>query len=89
LLRAKAVLRDAGWFARCEGEADVARLNAVMRAGTVVQVEGIGSLNSGKYYVWSVRHSLTADSHRMKFVLVRNAVGPAPVGGGGILGGVL
>jgi phage protein D len=88
-LRAKALLRDAGWFVRCEGETDVARLKAVLRAGAVVQVAGIGSLNSGKYYVWSVRHSLTADSHKMKFVLVRNAVGAAPSGGGGLLGGVL
>jgi phage protein D len=88
-LRAKAVLRDAGWFVRCEGEADVARLNAILRVGKVVQVAGIGSLNGGKYYVWSVRHTITTDSHRMKFVLQRNAVGPKSSGGGGLLGGLL
>ncbi len=89
LMRAKAVLRDAGWFARCEGEADAARLKAVLRAGTVVQVAGVGSLNSGKYYVWSVRHTITSDAHKMKFVLVRNAVGAPPPAGGGLLGGLL
>ena len=87
-LRAQALLRESGWFARCEGEADAVRLKAVLRAGAVVQVDGAGSLNSGKYFVWSVRHTLTADAHKMRFVLVRNAVGPAPAGGG-LLGGLL
>lgn len=87
-LRAQSLLREAGWFVRCHGEADLARLNAILRAGTVVQINGAGSLNSGKYYVWSVRHTITADSHKMKFVLVRNAVGPPP-SGGGLLGGLL
>jgi phage protein D len=88
-LRAQSLLRESGNFVRCEGEADVARLGAVMRVGTVVQIDGIGSLHSGKYYVWSVRHTISADSHKMKFVLVRNAVGPPPSSGGsGLPGGV-
>jgi phage protein D len=89
-MRAQALLREAGWFVRCEGEVDVSRLNAVLRVGTVVQVNGAGALNSGKYFVWSVRHTITADSHKMKFVLVRNALGPPPSGGGlgSILGGL-
>lgn len=82
-LRAQALLREADWFVRCEGEADAARLNAILRAGTVVEIDGIGALHSGKYYVWSVRHTITADSHKMKFVLLRNAIGPAPSGGAG------
>lgn len=89
-LRAQALLRDAGWFARCEGEADLARMKTVLRAGTIVQIEAVGTLHSGKYLVWSVRHTIQADSHKMKFVLVRNAVGPEPSGsGGGLLGGLL
>lgn len=88
-LRAQSLLREAGWFVRCEGEADVSRLDTILRVNTVVQIEGVGSLNSGKYYVWSVRHSLTADAHKMKFVLVRNAVGSPSSGGGGLLGGLL
>jgi phage protein D len=88
-LRAKSLLRESGWFVRCEGEADVSRLNAVLRVGTVVQIEGVGSLNSGKYYVWSVRHTITADAHKMKFTLVRNAVGPSPRTSGGLLEGLL
>ena len=88
-LRAQGLLRESGWFARCEGEADAGRLKAVLRAGTVVQVDGAGSLNSGKYFVWSVRHIFSADAHKMRFVLVRNAVGPAASGAGGLLGGLL
>lgn len=88
-LRAESVLREAGWFVRCEGESDVARLNAVLRVGTVVQINGVGALNSGKYFVWSVRHTIDKQSHRMKFVLVRNAVGSPPSGGGGLIPGGL
>jgi len=87
-LRAQSLLREAAWFVKCEGEADVAKLGAVLRVGTVVQINGIGGLHSGKYYVWSVRHTISADAHKMKFVLVRNAVGPAPSGAGSLLGGL-
>jgi phage protein D len=85
-LRAQALLRDAGWFVRCEGEADVESIKTVLRAGTIVQVDGAGGLNSGKYLVWSVRHSFTQEAHKMRFVLMRNAVGPA--GADGLLGGL-
>ena len=80
-LRAQSVLRESGWFVRCEGEVDAGRINKVLRAGSVVLVNGAGALNSGKYFAWSVRHSLTTGSHMMKFTLVRNAVGPEPAGG--------
>jgi phage protein D len=82
--RAAALLRESGWFARCEGETDASKLKAVLRAGTVVQVDGAGAIHSGKYLVWSVRHAFTVDAHKMKFTLVRNAVGAAPAGGGGL-----
>jgi hypothetical protein len=45
-------------------------------------------VHSGKYFVWSIRHTITQDTHRMRFVLTRNAVGPAPPAEGG-LGGLL
>jgi hypothetical protein len=89
-MRAQSLLREAGWFVRCEGEADLARVQTVLRVGDLVAVEGMGSLHSGKYLVWSVRHTITGQAHKMKFVLVRNAVGPAPAGaGGGLLAGLL
>jgi hypothetical protein len=73
--RSEALLRDAGWFVRCEGEADLDSLERVPRVGMIMQVDGAGQLHSGKYFVWSVRHTITADAHRVRFVLVRNAVG--------------
>jgi phage protein D len=76
-LRAEALLRDALWFVRCEGDADVERLGVVLRAGMIVAVSGLGALYSGNYLVWSVRHVIKPDSHVMKFVLRRNAVGKA------------
>ena len=73
--RARSLVREASWFVKCEGEADLSRLPAVLRVGTIAQIDGAGTLHSGKYFVWSVRHAVTAHSHRMKFVLLRNAVG--------------
>lgn len=80
-LRAQGVLREASWFVRCEGEADVERLGLVLRAGMIVAIAGIGALHSGRYLVWTVRHTITADAHTMKFTLVRNAVGNPPSNG--------
>ena len=87
--RAAGVLREAAWFGRCEGTADLAALGRVLRVGDVVEVAGCGALLSGKYLVWSVRHQLTAESHAMSFVLARNAVGPGQgTTAGGLAGAV-
>ncbi|HEX3153144.1 MAG TPA: contractile injection system protein, VgrG/Pvc8 family [Candidatus Angelobacter sp.] len=85
--RAQSVLREASWFVRCQGTADANRLGSIMRAGTVARLDTAGSLHSGKYFVWSVRHKITPDRHTMDFVLVRNAVGSAP-GSGGLAGAI-
>jgi len=79
--RAQSVLIESGWFVRCQGTADANRLGSILRAGTVAQLSSAGSLYSGKYFVWSVRHRITAEKHTMDFVLVRNAVGAAPEAG--------
>jgi hypothetical protein len=80
-LRAQSVLREAGWFVRCQGTADVARLGSIMRAGTIARLDSAGALHSGKYFVWSVRHTIKPESHNMDFVLMRNAVGSPPSAG--------
>jgi phage protein D len=82
-LRAQGVLREAGWFVRCEGEADVERLGAVLRAGMLVNLVGVGALHSGTWIVWTVRHKLTLDKHTMNFTLLRNAIDNAASGGSG------
>jgi phage protein D len=86
-MRAQSVLTEAGWFVRCKGTADVGRLGSILRAGTVAQLTTAGSLHSGNYYVWSVRHKITSQQHTMDFVLVRNAMGAAS-GGSSLPGGV-
>jgi len=86
--RADSLLREAGWFVRCQGTTDANRLGSILRAGTVAKLDAAGALHSGKYLVWSVRHRITAEKHEMAFVLVRNAVGvaapPSPGGGLGL-----
>ena len=79
-MRARALLREAGWFVRCETTIDAARCGVVVRAGQLVQIEQLGSLHSGKYLVWSVRHTIDQNSHQMRLTLVRNAVGAGPGG---------
>jgi phage protein D len=73
--RAAALLRDADWLARCEGTVDGDRIGTVLRVGTVVTIEGAGALQSGSWFVWTVRHMLAKDSYKMRFTLVRNAMG--------------
>lgn len=87
-MRAKAVLCESGWFVRFETETDLGKLGVVPRVGQLFQVDGLGSLHSGKYYLWSARHSIGPDSHKVRMILVRNAIGPEPSGAGG-LGGLL
>lgn len=81
--RAQALLRETGWFARCEAEADADRLGVVLRAGMLVALAGVGALHSGTWLVWTVRHRLTREAHKMNFTLLRNSIGNAPPGGGG------
>ena len=76
--RANSLLREAGWFVRCEGSTDADLLGAILRVGTVVALNAAGAIHSGNYLVWSVRHHITAEKHEMDFVLVRNAVGTPP-----------
>jgi len=79
--RAQSVLLESGWFVRCQGTADVNKLGSILRVGTVAQLNAAGSLHSGKYFVWSVRHKITMEKYTMEFVLMRNAVGAPPSAG--------
>jgi hypothetical protein len=75
--RTAAVLTESGFFSRCAGEADADRIGAILRVGDVVTIDSAGSLQSGNWLVWNVRHQYTLDSWKMSFTLVRNAMGPA------------
>jgi hypothetical protein len=85
--RAKALLREAGWFARCEGEADADRLGVILRPGMIAAVKGLGAIYSGSWLVWNVRHTITKDAHSMNFTLLSNGVGALSAGGAGGLAG--
>jgi hypothetical protein len=74
--RTAAVLTESGWFARCQGEADLDRLGTVLRAATVVAVDGAGKAHSGNWFAWRINHLIATDSCRARFTLVRNAIGP-------------
>ena len=56
----------------------------LLRAGDIVKVETAGSVHSGKYLVWSVRHNIGQQSHKMSFQLVDEVADPsastAPIG---------
>ena len=75
--RTAAVLAESGFFARCTGEADADRIGTILRVGDIVTIEGAGSIQSGDWLVWTVRHTFSLDSWKMAFTLVRNAMGPA------------
>ncbi len=79
--RTSAVLAESGFFSRCTGEADADRIGTILRVGDVVTIEGAGSIQSGDWLVWNVRHKFSPDSWKMSFTLVRNAMGPAAPGG--------
>lgn len=81
--RAQGLLSESGWFVRCQAEADADRLGVVLRAGMLVSIDGIGALHSGTWIVWTVRHRLTQEGHKMHFTLLRNAVGTPPTGSSG------
>lgn len=85
-MRAVSLLREGGFFVRCTGKVTLDALGVVLRVGSIVEIDGIGSVHSGNYYVWSVRHTIKQESYEMAFVLVRNAVGSPPPSAGGLLG---
>jgi len=76
--RATAMLREAGWFVTARGTADAVRVGSILRAGTIVAIAAACALHSGNYLVWSVKHKISQEAHKMDFTLVRNAIGTPP-----------
>jgi hypothetical protein len=75
--RAEGALTDSGWFIRATTRTTVDTLKAILSPQTVLNVRGLGSRFSGKFFVWRVRHTIDATKHQMDIELVRNAWGPA------------
>lgn len=73
--RAEGAAVEAEWFVQASLETTVAALGMPVRAHTVVELSGAGSLHSGRYLVAAVRHLIDPAGHRMTVELVRNAWG--------------
>jgi hypothetical protein len=73
--RGEGALIDAGWFIRARCETTLSALQKLVRAHTLVNVRGLGSRHSGKYFVAAVKHTIDSAEHRMEIELVRNAWG--------------
>lgn len=71
--RAEATVIEGGWFIRAKGSVTARALGAVLRAHTVIAIDGLGKRHSGGYVVAAVRHVLDGDGHTMEFELIRNA----------------
>jgi len=80
LLRSASLVREASFFAKCNGTVDLDVVGRVMRVGTLAAINGAGTLNSGNYLIWNVRHSIKPQRYTLGFGLVRNAVGTPPGG---------
>ena len=73
--RAEGAAVEAEWFVQASLEATLAGLGMAVRAHTVVELSGAGSLHSGRYLVAAVRHLIDPAGHKMIVELVRNAWG--------------
>lgn len=70
--RGQAALLHSDMFVRAHISAKASVLQGVVRAHTVVNLNGVGSRHSGKYLVWSVAHLIKDGEHTMQIELVRN-----------------
>lgn len=70
--RGQGVLIESDWFIRATCQTNLATLGELVRAHTVVELQGAGSRHSGKYFVAGVRHTIDAADHKMDITLLRN-----------------
>jgi hypothetical protein len=47
----------------------------LLRPHDVVKVQGMGKIEDGDYFVWSVTHHIDPADHKMRCELRRNAIG--------------
>jgi hypothetical protein len=72
--RQTAALNDASWVIRASAESSVHAFGGLIRPHETIPVRGVGTVDSGDYFVDSVRHQLTPNDHLMSVQLRRNAV---------------
>ncbi len=70
--RAEGALIEAEWFVRIQGQTSLHALGSLVRTHTVVELQGVGTRHSGKYFVGAVKHTISATGHTMDVELWRN-----------------
>jgi phage protein D len=78
--RAKRAALDGQLSISAEGELDGALYGHVLKVGHMVEVDGVGQLNSGQYFVDTVTHHFDSTGYSQRFRLLRDALGRKPGG---------
>jgi hypothetical protein len=73
--RGQGALIEDDWFIRASGQTSVNSLGDILCTNSIVNVRGVGTRHSGKYYVASVHHTIDPSAHYMQFELIRNGWG--------------
>ena len=73
--RAKRAARDGQFSISAEGELDGALYGHVLKVGHMVEVDGVGQLNSGHYFVDSVTHHFDAKGYSQKIQTFARCIG--------------
>jgi len=73
--RGEGALIEDAWFIRAAGQTSVNSLGDILRTNSIVNVRGVGTRHSGKYYVAAVHHTIDPSAHYIQFELVRNGWG--------------
>lgn len=73
--KAESALTEAGWYINATASTTVHMLGGVLFPHDVIEVDGLGSTNSGPYQIESVTHVINAADHYMDTKLRRNATG--------------
>lgn len=86
--RSEGALIEADWFIRASCKTSLHKLGVLVRANTIVTIQGAGSRHSGNYLVSGVRHLIDAADHMMEIELVRNGWGLPSSSGTGLLSSI-
>jgi hypothetical protein len=75
--KSESALSEAGWFVTASATTTSHMLQGVLQPHDVIQVEGLGTRDSGAYQVSAVTHTINAADHNQEVQLRRNSIGPA------------
>ena len=73
--QSESALTEAGWFVTASATTTAHMLQGVLQPHDVIQVEGLGTRDSGAYQVSAVTHTINAADHHQEVQLRRNSIG--------------